>query len=446
MLVENGNYTERQKNIIKKLGKEHRENIDKDKKKNILHKLYFILFSICCGVLVVVFNQEYIILVGFFITLNFIFLPINISKKNKQLNKLKEENDYTIGLFYADSDPKIKGNANKKLKAQKIPSIVLTICGFTMAVLILFISLNDESTDYSSLTTVQGVIKEAKYNGGKDKEIEITFLNDDITYVVTSTYVDEFDWDEFYGVADKEHTMTLYCDKVYNDNYRNVYYAEINGVELLTEEEVLIADADNNKLGSILCIIFGIGTVIALSSYPIYKSIIYPKNKSKEIYDLEFTDEEFKEIEDKNIDYIDIIENPTYIKTSYPKWVLIFYLVFGIMGIGFMIGSFFSKETSDFWSILFIGLFFVLITVIGLIDLTKNFEELNGDTLTVNRFFKKKIIMVKDIKAINTNAQYTVFVDRNGKTLCRISSMTKGLNDIVETLQKRGILTDILNT
>ncbi len=189
--------------------------------------------------------------------------------------------------------------------------------------------------------------------------------------------------------------MTLLAGELRKNNKRFIYYAEINGTELLTKAEVLKADADNLMIGKIMCLITSNLAILSLILIFVYKATIYKNNKAKEIYDLSFTD---NEIQQKLYydDEIEITKN-IYIKTSYPKWALWVYIVFLIISIGLMIGSFFIKEPGK-WVCLGIGLFIGLISALGFFDLLKNYEILDNDKLIVNRFFKKKIILIQDVK------------------------------------------------
>ena len=59
MLFDNKNYTERQREIITKIGKEKRESIDKDIKKTRVTYLMLFVFLIALGFIVINMDSSY---------------------------------------------------------------------------------------------------------------------------------------------------------------------------------------------------------------------------------------------------------------------------------------------------------------------------------------------------------------------------------------------------
>jgi hypothetical protein len=127
MLFDNENYTERQREIIKKIGKERRETINKEKKKVVLTYCGVILFMIALGTFLGI-KADNIALIILTILMSIAIFGLNISKKNNQLDELKNQDDYQIGLFFGDVDNKVKGNAYKKYKQVRLVCIFITIC------------------------------------------------------------------------------------------------------------------------------------------------------------------------------------------------------------------------------------------------------------------------------------------------------------------------------
>ena len=435
MLIDSGNFTERQRNIISTIGKEKREFIDRDRNRFVLVQICIMLsVAVIFFFLVIIgyveFTYDVVLVIVAFVTLGSI-----ISHKQKQLNELKGQSDYKIGLYYGSSYRKVIGNANKKLKSIRISSFIIAPLFLIMVLVIFLININDEPTDFRELREAQGVLEEALYY--KNDRLEIELKYDNVKYRVSSLYFDEINIDEFYEFAEQGMSVVLLYKNSNNDKIRNVYFIEIDGKVFLSEEEVIQAEKENTLIGWIVCAVFAFFTLFTTIYYFVYKRTIYRKNKAQEIYNLDFTDDEIKELQ------VEIAENDeitdVYIKTSYPKWALNILIVFSIIGWGIFIGAFFIKDPLGMWVCIGMGLFFGLVSAVALFDLTRNNEVLDKDNFTVIRFFKKKTIKAKDLKSISEKGQYIIFSDRNGKTFCRVSSMTKNIDKIVEALGKRGV-------
>ena len=113
MLIDSGNFTERQRNIISTIGKEKREFIDRDRNRFVLGQICIMLsVAVIFFFLVIIgyveFTYDVVLVIVAFVTLGSI-----ISHKQKQLNELKGQSDYKIGLYYGSSYRKVIGNANK---------------------------------------------------------------------------------------------------------------------------------------------------------------------------------------------------------------------------------------------------------------------------------------------------------------------------------------------
>lgn len=435
MLFDNENFTNRQRRVIYEIGRNFRKRLDHEKRKLIVLNLIVLFIPILFGVLLSVFDNnqpQY-----YFFVIVFIFIVgFNIYKKIKDLNHLKNQDDYIIGLFYADKDKRVIGTADKKLKQVRLSSVIIALVTFFISVIVGAIVFNQGKTDFDKLTTVEGIIEEAKYSSEK---IDIKLKDDDTIYRITSIYVDVFDYDEFNEVAKEGDMITFLCDEKRN-NFRPVYYVEVNGVEFLTKDEVLKADEENIFIGKIICFVFLGIALISFGSYIYYKNFIYKRNKENEYLNLDFTEAELKELEESlNKGHIDI-NNEIYIKTGYPKSYLILYLIFGVISLGLLIGSVFAlNELVAFLVLLSLGLLFGLMVLIGIYDLTKNFEELKGNKLIAHRFFKKKEIDISELKLIRITPTYIKFIDKDGKTFCRMASQTLRVGEIIEELSNRGV-------
>lgn len=434
MLFDNPKFTDRQREIITTIGKEQRDLIDKEKKVNIIGFTVTMILILVALILLATFSGMKLgitIIIGIG---TLILFPSIISRKCDILNDVKKQEDYDIGLRYINLSPKIVGNAKKKLKAIRLFTIIMSSMALFITLLVFIINANMEVTDFSKLNVVRGTIEDVKYIN--DDYIDIKIKDSKTKFRIQSLYLDALDIKEFKKAALKDKEVTMFVDGNENSATRFVHFVGIDEVVFLDEFEVIKADRDNIDLGWLICIISAICTVGFFGFYFIYKWTIYKKNKAKEIYDFDYTEEEIDAIQVNNeeIDTSDV-----YIKTTYPKWMLIFFIVGCVISLGLIILGLFIKEPEGTWACIAMGLFFGLLSSLGLYDLTKHYELLDKDTLIVNRFFKKKRINIRDIKCIRINGQVATIVDRSSKNFCMISTMTKGLFDILEVLEKLGI-------
>ena len=166
MLFDNENFTNRQRRVIYEIGRNFRERLDHEKRKLIVLNLIVLFIPILFGVLLSVFDNnqpQY-----YFFVIVFIFIVgFNIYKKIKDLNHLKNQDDYIIGLFYADKDKRVIGTADKKLKQVRLSSVIIALVTFFISVIVGAIVFNQGKTDFDKLTTVEGIIEEAKYSSEK---------------------------------------------------------------------------------------------------------------------------------------------------------------------------------------------------------------------------------------------------------------------------------------
>jgi len=443
MIFDNPNFTERQKSIISEIGKEYRNKIDKDKK---VYVMGMSLFLIIMTTILIIFAAVEFTSVGYSVILSIMLIVtigIGISKKKNQLDLLKQGNDYEIGLFYASRSPKIIGNAEKNKRRTKMSSIIVGVVSALMALMIALILVFSKPKNFDDLIKVEGFIDVINYYPTDDK-IDIKLTDDNNKYQITSLYTGKMNVDQFLNAAKKGKVIVLhYNNKDLDDDVKNVYLVEVEGTAFLTKQDVLSADGQNKRVGWILVGIFSFVDFLTIPYYFIYRETAYKKNKSKEIYNLDLTDEEIKSIEDPVSEDATLESESIYIKTTYKKWMLNLYIFFAILGVGFIIGAFFVGDPTGFGVLIGFGLFLEFIASLGLFDLHKNYEVLDGNTFIVNRFFKKKVIDVKDIKSIFINNQYTIFMDKYNKRIFMIANMTVGLGDIVDVLEKRGVRVEV---
>ena len=284
MLTNKGVFTERQKEIITRIGHERRESISHEKKKLAWGYCGVLLIFIIIAAVLVLLDNDKLPLAFAFVVMWAAVTGMSLSRKIRELKYVSLQDDYNVGLFFADKDHRVIGNAQKRLKAQLIPSIVMSVLGLMVFIVSFVIVSIDKPPLFDSMIQKQGMLSKAVYVDGMDA-IEIEFENDNMIYYVNSIFVKGFDWEEFLEISEPGDAMVILY-KVFNNKRRNIYYAEVNGVILLSQEEALKAHHDNARVGWLLTIIFGLIALAGLIYYPFYRFVIYKKRKDREIFDL----------------------------------------------------------------------------------------------------------------------------------------------------------------
>ncbi|MDD3999561.1 MAG: hypothetical protein PHX62_01530 [Bacilli bacterium] len=299
-----------------------------------------------------------------------------------------------------------------------------------LSVLFLLSILISKSIDYSSLSVANGKILEANY---LEDDIEIE-LDDGHIYTITSVYLDEFDWNEFLRISKIGDTITFRYENISILEKREVHYVEVNEVVLLSEAEALKAQEDNLNFSILLFTIFSSIALLTTAQFLFYKHIIYKQNLRKEVYDLSLTKEEINFLYDFENNKNSI--HNVYIKTTYPKKVIIHNIIIGAVALALSIISF----RLEIRFLKYLSIYYIIFCIIKIFDVTRNHGILNKDTLIVKRFFKIKKFSIVNIQRIEIKCFGTYFIGRNGKTLCRIASATTGFFDIIDILGKNGFL------
>ena len=442
MLFDNENYTERQIEIITKIGYEKRNHLEKEKKKFRL--IYFIsfVFVIAMGLIAVAYDSSYLTLLILWTIIGSVSYYGVAKKKTKTIDELKARSDYEIGLYYADSDPRVFGVSDKRMKSIKVAIWFMSIIWPLMGLLVGLLTFSEVQPDYTQMEIVTGFIEDGEFN-----EDYISFiLDDENEYRVSSIYTKDIDREVFLNDVRLGDFVTLYVE---TDNegrdFLNAYYIEVNGVQYLNEEGMIASWQSNHRLGITLFIVFSSIGLISIISFPLYRKYVYLKNKGKEIFDLGFTKEEMNQIKTQREENIDIvfdnnIEKP-YIKTYAPKGFIIFFLTFGLLGmIGAILGLILANEPSDKIPIMIMGLFFSILGWFGFFAIKNEYEILDGDKFYVKRLFKSKEILISEITSITINRQMIFFYDANSKVIAKASTMTKGLAKIVEYMANNGVM------
>ncbi len=441
MLSDNPKYTPRQREIIAQIGKKQRSQLKKHKQKVVLSFVGILVFIFAFCALVVALDRTYLFLVLFFAVIGPVIFGSLTFQRLKRYDDFKATDDYSVGLFFADSDVQVKGNAKKKQKTVRLAFFLLAGMSLLIAAALCIALCAQQPKDFSALERVQGKIQSVE---AIDDFIEIRLQDDETIYKVFPRYSKAFELDEFLAVADKETPLILRCEKEPN-GLKSVYYAEFKGREFLNEAEVTAID-HREKTEMTYTLGFFAAITVGLFVFPfVYRATIYKKNSAKEIYDLNFTDEELQSLSPQNpARSRTAAEAPVVsIRTGAPRWMKVFlWIIFGGGLIGILCGAIIPKTTGGKLAVSLFSLFFFLLGLLGVLDMLLNREILEGDTLTVRRFFVKKMIPVKNIRRIALNVTWWVFFDAESHVLCRIDINSLGANAIIENLSQRGVLVD----
>ena len=438
-MFDNDLFTERQKEIIVKIGKDHKEKLDKEKRR--VYGVHFsILFVLLAVVFVLVLTEIFNPGQGLiFAVILIIAAGSNISRNSKVYENLKGQDDYAVGLHFVDKDPRVVGNADNRLKATRVGTLVSGIFALVIALICLLVSLFDKPTDFSALEEVNGTVHSVRL---ERERILISLQDDDREYAVPGIYLKKVDWAEFEKAAKRGKSITVLANTT-KEGVRYVYYLEVEGTEFLTREEVSEAENRNLRIGYALAAVFGAVALVCPKYYLIFKRTVYKKNKAKEIYNLEYAEEELEALAAAAEEMVGETEEKTYIKTGCPKSYLFILGFFGALGLAGVAGAWFINDGVLKWLVFGFALFFLLLALIGVYDCLNRREILDGDTLTVWRLFGTKNIKVKELKKVVIKPLQTESIARTGKTFCRIGNLTKGLDRILEELNKRGVRIEI---
>ncbi|HHZ11703.1 MAG TPA: hypothetical protein GYA05_03200, partial [Acholeplasmataceae bacterium] len=252
-MFDNDLFTERQKEIIVKIGKDHKEKLDKEKRR--VYGVHFsILFVLLAVVFVLVLTEIFNPGQGLiFAVILIIAAGSNISRNSKVYENLKGQDDYAVGLHFVDKDPRVVGNADNRLKATRVGTLVSGIFALVIALICLLVSLFDKPTDFSALEEVNGTVHSVRL---ERERILISLQDDDREYAVPGIYLKKVDWAEFEKAAKRGKSITVLANTT-KEGVRYVYYLEVEGTEFLTREEVSEAENRNLRIGYALAAVFG---------------------------------------------------------------------------------------------------------------------------------------------------------------------------------------------
>ena len=361
MFVSKDGYTKRQKKLISELGSEYKSRIDEEKRRYAGKMILISLFEFLFIVLLALVQQDSRFLA--ILVLVLFYLVLSILRNNRELNRLKNLDDYDVGLLKGYDDKRVVGVSSRKLKHLKISSLIISFISILIGALVGGYVLTNKVIDYDKLSQVDGVIKEANYQLGRFKEIEIKLEEDEIIYKIDGLYLKNIGYDEFNETFKAGEPITLLIENKEGIE-RKVYYVKINDVELLTKDDVLKAHKDNNQIGIIFSLLLLIIPIICLGYYLFYKKNVYLKNKENEYIDLDFFEDELNEIE--NCFHKET--NNGFIKTKFRKSFLVLSIIILIIGVILFVYGITSFENLDlFYPLFLIGLILIIFGVSAVI-------------------------------------------------------------------------------
>ena len=433
MFVSKDGYTKRQKKLISELGSEYKSRIDEEKRRYAGKMILISLFESLFIVLLFLVQQDSRFLA--ILVLVLFYLVLSILRNNRELNRLKNLDDYDVGLLKGYDDKRVVGVSSRKLKQLKISSLIISFISILIGALVGGYVLTNKVIDYDKLSQVDGVIKEANYQLGRFKEIEIKLEEDEIIYKIDGLYLKNIGYDEFNETFKAGEPITLLIENKEGIE-RKVYYVKINDVELLTKDDVLKAHKDNNQIGIIFSLLLLIIPIICLGYYLFYKKNVYLKNKENEYIDLDFFEDELNEIE--NCFHKEA--NNGFIKTKFRKSFLVLSIIILIIGVILFVYGITSFENLGlFYPLFLIGLILIIFGVSAVIAYFKNFEILDGNQIIIKRSLLEKVVDVTTIERIRIEGSYIVLYNEHNRIICKIRKNNLGVSDIINELSYRGI-------
>lgn len=118
--------------------------------------------------------------------------------------------------------------------------------------------------------------------------------------------------------------------------------------------------------------------------------------------------------------------------TKASKTYMVIAIIFMIIGYGCLIGSIIlgiAKVTIGEWVLFGIGTFEGILSVILLYTMMYEKEHIINDTIVIRRFFKDKVINIKDIALIRRVPAGIIFLDKEQKKLFTMDINTGGLDE-----------------
>jgi hypothetical protein len=448
--------SERQKDLYLQLGKDARQNIDKQKKHGYLISVILGCVIVIAGVLFIILGKGQYLMEGTILCFMALgAMAFGIGRASQEATKKKGLSDYQLGRMAAGYDPRIKGNSRKAFQAFRLSGIVFTVLlGLFGTAVMLMSSVFSHPVDFASLSEKTGVFASAHYNSTRsDSNITITLDGDTAEYRIGSLYMDAFNWDDFTSRAQKGQNITLKFDPNASSSQFSTYYVEQNGYVFLSQEEVSQAEQANNRIGQIMAWVFYGGALLCLASIPI-SYITYKKNESSETISLACTPAESKEIYAKAAESNQAVPDALTLKASSraPKKIRIIFaaVVLLIAAACFIIGFTAAGNLLQLEIGLPISIFFFLIFLLSALDLSFDYIEVSEGQLILHRFWRRaRVFRLSEIKEIKINTNIYIsgfpsasFYGRDGKKLFSETMKSVTFTGLLQVLRGQGTIID----
>ncbi|HAQ57333.1 MAG TPA: hypothetical protein DCR44_08115 [Acholeplasmatales bacterium] len=242
-------------NVLIRLGREYRSRIPKMKRDAKLAAWTMALIQVVAVTILILMTH---------ILFYLIFLPMaavgagTTYEMMMKKTKVDELSDRDLGLLYGHLDPHVVGSYRARTKQGILMAWILGPMFLLMGILLAFVALPSSLPDLSALETVSGAYLCVTENG--DGDVFVFLDGDDTVYRISDIYTDGLS-DQIRASADLGDTVTLGFETRFEGTYdgedatiANVYLVSVEGVDLLDADDVLRADAANQRLGVIMAV------------------------------------------------------------------------------------------------------------------------------------------------------------------------------------------------
>ncbi len=437
---DNINFSERQIKILEDIGKRFRPTIKKGIRNFSLALIIIYLLLLC--VLFWLANQgEQNVFIAIFlgVLLLGVFL-LNWFLYRKKLKKLLEADDFTIGLHYRNTDPRVIGNA-LKAKSGVMPAFwILGILYLFSSIGLGIIHLTTVKPDYNQLvyqTMVVETIKDFK------DEIKLTFVGDDHEYIISSIYFDYIDTDNLVLNVLPEDTVEIGYKALLDDKMTSIYFFRSEGITYMDEAIFHQGYDANQRIGYIIFIVCSAVTMVCLVGGFLYYYLVYKKRLGQETIDLEKTEAEIQLIKEEQ----ESLENEIRTVDFELKVSDITKFVSVILSVIFTIIIFVSVRDVSASDKLFVGIvasLFALVFWRWTIACFYNKDIIKDEMYIKKRFLGTKQVELKHIKLIrrsrnNIGTLSFELIGFDNNVIFWVISVDKKNEMLLEAFQKSGV-------
>ncbi|MDP3130872.1 MAG: hypothetical protein Q8N15_06060, partial [Bacillota bacterium] len=242
-------------NVLIRLGREYRSRIPKMKRDARIAAFSVAVIQVAAVTILILMTH---------ILFYLIFLPMaavgagTTYEMMMKKTKIDELSDRDLGLLYGHLDPHVVGSYRARTKQGILMAWILGPMFLLMGILLAFVALPSSLPDLSTLETVTGIYDGVAQNG--DDDVFVILDGDDTVYRIEDLYADGL-YDAIRAVARAGDAVELGLARRFEGTYDGedatigkVYLVTIDGIDLLTADDVLAAEAANQRLGMIIVV------------------------------------------------------------------------------------------------------------------------------------------------------------------------------------------------